>query len=348
VDEFHDVADARVASDSTIGRLTNGALNLQWSLNVDWFNPYQNKQAGKVYSTGAMSMICLDLPPSLRYQAENIYLAGILPGPHEPSLDEINHFLRPLVDELVDSWKYKHHLTRTALYLQGCTVQSQVSLLVSDLPASRKVSGHAGHSASQFCGLCLLQKSDINEIDPNKWGRWTYQSHLEAALAWKNAESKKKQKSLYKSNGIRWSELLRLPYWDPTRHVVVDPMHNLFLNLIQHHFRILLELDSADGGTSTPPTPKMLERARKSLEHATSSSLRQHKQATLAQLCQELNIPIPMSAGKVKKATLISLLLVSCFISEYVSIFIEQVFRQTQKQFIALLCMMRDMHLNLN
>lgn len=32
-----------------------------------------------------------------------------------------------------------------------------------------------------------------------------------------------------KENATRWSELVRLPYFDMCRMIVIDPMHNLFL-----------------------------------------------------------------------------------------------------------------------
>ncbi|CAB5354474.1 unnamed protein product [Rhizophagus irregularis] len=35
----------------------------------------------------------------------------------------------------------------------------------------------------------------------------------------------------FKEHGVRWSELLRLPYMDPIRFAVVDPMHCLFLGI---------------------------------------------------------------------------------------------------------------------
>ena len=34
-----------------------------------------------------------------------------------------------------------------------------------------------------------------------------------------------------KQTGVRWSELLRLPYFDPIRFIIVDPMHCLFLGI---------------------------------------------------------------------------------------------------------------------
>jgi hypothetical protein len=39
------------------------------------------------------------------------------------------------------------------------------------------------------------------------------------------------QKRFTKNTGVRWSELLRLPYFDPIKFIVVDPMHCLFLGI---------------------------------------------------------------------------------------------------------------------
>ena len=36
--------------------------------------------------------------------------------------------------------------------------------------------------------------------------------------------------------GCRYSVLLKLPYFDPTRMLIVDPMHNLFLGSAKHIF----------------------------------------------------------------------------------------------------------------
>jgi len=53
--------------------------------------------------------------------------------------------------------------------------------------------------------------------------------------------------------GIQCSELHWLPYFDPSRFVVVDAMHNLFLGLIQEHFEILgIRLKHKTGGDMTP------------------------------------------------------------------------------------------------
>ncbi|KNE98710.1 hypothetical protein PSTG_08078 [Puccinia striiformis f. sp. tritici PST-78] len=44
------------------------------------------------------------LPGALPYKVENVYLFGIIPGPKELSLEQINHLLRPLVEELKMFW----------------------------------------------------------------------------------------------------------------------------------------------------------------------------------------------------------------------------------------------------
>ena len=35
----------------------------------------------------------------------------------------------------------------------------------------------------------------------------------------------------FKEHGVRWTELFRLPYMDPIRFAVVDPMYCLFLGV---------------------------------------------------------------------------------------------------------------------
>ena len=39
------------------------------------------------------------------------------------------------------------------------------------------------------------------------------------------------RKKHVKETGVRWSELLRLPYFDPIRFIIIDPMHCLFLGI---------------------------------------------------------------------------------------------------------------------
>ncbi|KAI9068234.1 hypothetical protein FKP32DRAFT_1562149, partial [Trametes sanguinea] len=71
----------------------SGELRLIFGLSTDGFNPYQMKEAKQDVSSTAIYMVCLHLPPHLRYLPENVYLAGVIPGPSKPSTEQINHFL---------------------------------------------------------------------------------------------------------------------------------------------------------------------------------------------------------------------------------------------------------------
>ena len=55
--------------------------------------------------------------------------------------------------------------------------------------------------------------------------------HYQNAIKWRKCKSDAARKRFVKENGVRWSELLRLPYFDPIRFITVDPMHCLFLGI---------------------------------------------------------------------------------------------------------------------
>ncbi|KAH7917513.1 hypothetical protein BV22DRAFT_991467, partial [Leucogyrophana mollusca] len=57
----------------------DGEARLIFSLFIDWFNPYGNRQAGKSVAVGGIYMVYLNLPIHLRYRVENVYLVGIIP-----------------------------------------------------------------------------------------------------------------------------------------------------------------------------------------------------------------------------------------------------------------------------
>lgn len=139
-----------------------GEARLVWNLSVDWFNPGGNKISGKKVSVGSMAMICLNLPPSLRSRPENMWLS-ILPGRREPSNDEMNHFLRPLVDDMDLAWEVGVQYSRTYLYPRGRRVRSALCALVSDMPARQKAGGAYKGWLNAF--LTTLRMKDINNIN---------------------------------------------------------------------------------------------------------------------------------------------------------------------------------------
>ncbi|CAG8747707.1 7317_t:CDS:2, partial [Rhizophagus irregularis] len=105
----------------------------------------------------------------------------------------------------------------------------------SDIPATRKLFVHG--SALMKCHRCEKCSVYSEEYRKNHYGGvHTYElsnaeSHRKHAYEWLQCNSKNSREDHFKEYGIRWSELLRLPYMDPIRFAVVDPMHCLFLGV---------------------------------------------------------------------------------------------------------------------
>ena len=53
-------------------------------------------------------------------------------------------------------------------------------------------------------------------------------------MNWKHAMTLKKRQDIEREYGVRFSELLRLPYYDSIRFSVVDPMCNVILGSAKH------------------------------------------------------------------------------------------------------------------
>lgn len=215
-----------------------------FSLNVDFFNPFGSGGSHKSISCGIISMICLNLPPDIRYKPENMFLAGIVPGPKEPPLDCINPYLRPLVDDLVGFWDPGVHYSRTFKFPQGRKVHCAIVALVCDLPAARKTAGLSAHSHNFFCSVCYCTKAihGYKNTEYHSWRRRTDTEYRVQAAKWKAAKDEKEAQDIFDEKGVRCSELIRLPYFDFVLYVVIDGMHNLFLGLIKLHFEGILGL----------------------------------------------------------------------------------------------------------
>ena len=219
-----------------------------FGLSVDAFNPFLNKQAGKKASSTAIYMVCFNLPPSSRYKVENMYLAGIIPGPREPSLTQINHLLRPLIDELLEFWDPGVWYAHTPLYRCGRLVRAALVPLICDLKAARQVMGHGSHSAKKFCSICGQTWERCDELDGALRTPVTGEEYRLRAARWKKATSQSEKDKLFKKYGVRWSVLLNLPYWDPPRFTVIDSMHTILLGHLHRHCSIIWGMNPTRSG----------------------------------------------------------------------------------------------------
>jgi hypothetical protein len=127
------------------------ANNFAFMLNVDWFQPYKHVQ----HSVGCIFMVCLNLPREERFKVENVIVVGLMPGPHEPNEQTINHFLAPMVDELQQLWQGVSMFSFAAQF--NVQVRAALLCVACDIPATRKVAGFVSHNATRGCNKCLKQ-----------------------------------------------------------------------------------------------------------------------------------------------------------------------------------------------
>ena len=197
-------------------------------INLDWFQPFKSA----VYSCEAIYGVICNLPRDIRFKRENMLTLALLPGPNEVKLDKINHYLAPIIDELLELWDGFN------LPTAGKNVRLAVICCSNDIPAARKLCGHA--SALAGCHRCYKRanreegrKSNFSGFeDMNDWFIMKDPvEHRRNAMIWKHQLTKEDRNQHVKRTLVRWSEMLCLPYLDPIRFLVVDPMHNLFLGI---------------------------------------------------------------------------------------------------------------------
>ncbi|KIK10933.1 hypothetical protein PISMIDRAFT_53187, partial [Pisolithus microcarpus 441] len=116
----------------------------------------------------------------------------------------INNFLRVLVNELLEFWEPGVFFSRTAQHRNGRLVSLALVPLVCDVLGARQVGGFLIHA--------------------DQW-------HL--------ANTSEERDRIARTHGVRFSELLRLPYWDPIWFTVLDSMHAFFLHAIPQHIRYI-------------------------------------------------------------------------------------------------------------
>ena len=272
-----------------------------FSFNMDGFNPFQLKQAGRSASVMGLYMVCLNLPPEARFKSENMFLASIILRPKEPSKEEINHFLRPLVDDLLKSYIDGVYYTRTWKYPKGRNTRSALALIICDLLAARQALGFTGPQSTNFCSYCKVPLKDISNLNVGEWEPRSCEEHRRLASEWQDAPLEAQRVEITQKHGVRYSEFLRLPYLDPIRSLCVDPMHAFFLGVLSRHCRDIwgmdVEIGDGDGLTTDPVSSDIrsspdVQKAFLALRTGTLDTLQGFKAATLYNLATNQGIRV--------------------------------------------------------
>ena len=111
----------------------------------NWFKPLNTN-----YKVVGIYMNILNLPRMDQYKRKWTILIGLILEPNEPK-ENINVFLKPLVDDLIELWN--------GIPLDSSIVIKEALIVVScDIPVVRKVCRFLGHKANKGCSRCEFEK----------------------------------------------------------------------------------------------------------------------------------------------------------------------------------------------
>ncbi|KAG8714131.1 hypothetical protein FRC09_017971 [Ceratobasidium sp. 395] len=173
------------------------------------------------------------------WKPENVILIGTIPGPAETKTDQLANFLDPLVEELLTLWNAPRTTLPTESGERVRLIKGALVICICDAPAARKLSGTQGVTGTYFCTRCWCHKDELDDLEKVHDAR-TIAEHRKAAATYQTLHTDTERTEFMKtrtyfstSGGYRYVALLKLPYWDGARMVVVDPMHCMFLGIVK-------------------------------------------------------------------------------------------------------------------
>ncbi|EJF67325.1 hypothetical protein DICSQDRAFT_46259 [Dichomitus squalens LYAD-421 SS1] len=197
-----------------------------FTLNLDWFGVTE----GRPHSVGAVYLTFNNLHRSVRYLQRNVHLLLVIPGPHEPSLEQLNHMLEPVVEELKSI--YSGVLLNVFGEPSPVPMHGAVECHTSDAPASSKLKGTASHShKTHLCGYCKVVHADLNTDAGYDCEKFTLRDDwemLSASFRAKTATSKAERKRILDKTGKQYSVMDELTGWLPVSTSAIDFMHNYY------------------------------------------------------------------------------------------------------------------------
>ncbi|KAG1731841.1 uncharacterized protein EDB91DRAFT_1238875 [Suillus paluster] len=174
----------------------------------------------------------------------------VMPGPDEPSLEEMNYLLEPFVESMLRLEKGVEFTVHG--HDDPEVSHSHLYCNISDLPSSRKVTGLQGHSSKFFmCPTCKTPSFSLAHpscFDPSNFKDRDDWRYIKYSFRLRNADSATVD-AIHENRGVHWSALNYLLGWMPARSSVVEFMHAVFLGLVKHLNRIILIKSGLLNGT---------------------------------------------------------------------------------------------------
>jgi hypothetical protein len=235
----------------------DGYRDIALGLSTDGYTPFKRRTK----TAWPLVLYNYNLPPDIRFHAENVIRLGVIPGPKKPV--DFDSFLWPLVQELlmlevgVEAWDAK---SKTLFPLRAYLI-----LVFGDIPAISMVMRMKGHNgvcpcrACEITGVCVpgdqrlplyvpLDRSrhpeakaprSVKKHDPMQLPLRTQERFMEQACEVQMADTVKQSKELAKEYGIKGVPLLSLlsSLSFPTSFPY-DFMHLIWENVVKNLFEL--------------------------------------------------------------------------------------------------------------
>lgn len=229
---------------------------------ADFFNIEGNRIRGKKTTTGVMGATCLNLPAEIRDDSAYKYIPAFIQGPLEPNGTKAEHryYLRPFITDMEKAYTRGLQPYRRGLQPNSDNTISQrvfrvaIASVSMDFKAARPFAGLADVTSHTFCFVCQCwHLAHLGRTDFESWDAANDDFLRKGAEQWDESEDKGRA-LIEKSYGTRYSEFWRLPYWKPSKQLIVDPMHTFYLILEQRFFRDALGLENPTDENKTRRT----------------------------------------------------------------------------------------------
>lgn len=188
--------------------------NVRLGLAADGVNPFAEKRSN--WSTWPISLINFNLPPWLATKKHFVILALLIPGPDSVTAENIDIFLEPLVDELMELWQYGTETVDAASYGRARVFNMKAMLIMTihDLEAYSMVNGCMvkGNHACPRCGPNCVSRYSFTlgkNVYNAQYRRWLPAGHpyRQNGLAFDGSvEERAAPGNVTAADHIRWAE----------------------------------------------------------------------------------------------------------------------------------------------